>query len=161
MVLSKPVSYKYHNKRKSPINGLFTPFMKLCLLFKLPICYITSCVWVSVLLSETASFRLFLLIIFCFQNFRYHSGISVPTDSMTLMRGMCKDFLSFLHLYNHYLFTRQNFSSNYLLNSFLLSSSWVLIILLIDNSTLNNWLLVRFPVRTGINFACHFHLTDI
>ena len=29
------VSYKYHDKRKSPINGLFTPFMKLCLLFKL------------------------------------------------------------------------------------------------------------------------------
>ena len=35
MVLSKPVSYKYHDKRKSPINGLFSPFMKLCLLFKL------------------------------------------------------------------------------------------------------------------------------
>ena len=35
MVLSKPVSYKYHSKRKSPINGLFTLFMKLCLLFKL------------------------------------------------------------------------------------------------------------------------------
>lgn len=35
MVLSKQVSYRYHNKRKSPINGLFTPFMKLCLLFKL------------------------------------------------------------------------------------------------------------------------------
>ena len=29
------VSYRYHDKRKSPINGLFTPFMKLCLLFKL------------------------------------------------------------------------------------------------------------------------------
>lgn len=29
------VSYKYHDKRKSPINGLFTPFMGLCLLFKL------------------------------------------------------------------------------------------------------------------------------
>lgn len=29
------VSYKYHDKRKSPINGLFTPFMKLCLLLKL------------------------------------------------------------------------------------------------------------------------------
>jgi len=29
------VSYKYHDKRKSPINGLFTSFMKLCLLFKL------------------------------------------------------------------------------------------------------------------------------
>ena len=35
MVLSKQVSYRYHDKRKSPINGLFTPFMKLCLLFKL------------------------------------------------------------------------------------------------------------------------------
>ena len=35
VVLSKQVSYRYHNKRKSPINGLFTPFMKLCLLFKL------------------------------------------------------------------------------------------------------------------------------
>ena len=35
MVLSKQVSYRYHNKRKSPINGLFTPFMKLCLLFEL------------------------------------------------------------------------------------------------------------------------------
>ena len=29
------VSYKYHDKKKSPINGLFTPFMKLCLLFEL------------------------------------------------------------------------------------------------------------------------------
>ena len=29
------VSYRYHDKRKSPTNGLFTPFMKLCLLFKL------------------------------------------------------------------------------------------------------------------------------
>ena len=29
------VSYKYHDKRKSPINGLFTSFMKLSLLFKL------------------------------------------------------------------------------------------------------------------------------
>ena len=29
------VSYRYLDKRKSPINGLFTPFMKLCLLFKL------------------------------------------------------------------------------------------------------------------------------
>jgi len=29
------VSYRYHDKRKSPINGLFTPFMKLCLLLKL------------------------------------------------------------------------------------------------------------------------------
>ena len=29
------VSYRYHGKRKSPINGLFTSFMKLCLLFKL------------------------------------------------------------------------------------------------------------------------------
>lgn len=28
------VSYRYHDKRKSPINGLFTPFMGLCLLFK-------------------------------------------------------------------------------------------------------------------------------
>ena len=35
MVLSKQVSYRYHNKRKSSINGLFTPFMKLCLLLKL------------------------------------------------------------------------------------------------------------------------------
>ena len=35
MVLSKQVSYRYHEKRKSPINGLFTPFMELCLLFKL------------------------------------------------------------------------------------------------------------------------------
>ena len=35
MVLSKQVSYRYHNKRKSFINGLFTPFMKLCLLLKL------------------------------------------------------------------------------------------------------------------------------
>lgn len=26
---------RYHDKRKSPINGLFTPFMKLCLLLKL------------------------------------------------------------------------------------------------------------------------------
>ena len=34
--ISKQVSYyRYHNKRKSPINGLFTPFMKLCLLLKL------------------------------------------------------------------------------------------------------------------------------
>ena len=30
MILSKQVSYRYHDKRKSPINGLFTPFMKLC-----------------------------------------------------------------------------------------------------------------------------------
>lgn len=29
------ISYRYHDKRKSPINGLFTSFMKLCLLFKL------------------------------------------------------------------------------------------------------------------------------
>ena len=29
------VSYRYLDKRKSPINGLFKPFMKLCLLFKL------------------------------------------------------------------------------------------------------------------------------
>ena len=29
------VSYRYLDKRKSPINGLFTSFMKLCLLFKL------------------------------------------------------------------------------------------------------------------------------
>ncbi len=35
VVLSKQVSYRYHGKRKSPINGLFTPFMGLCLLFKL------------------------------------------------------------------------------------------------------------------------------
>ena len=28
-------SYRYHDKRKSPINGLFTSFMKLSLLFKL------------------------------------------------------------------------------------------------------------------------------
>ena len=35
VVLSKQVPYRYHNKRKRPINGLFTPFMKLCLLFKL------------------------------------------------------------------------------------------------------------------------------
>ena len=35
MVLSKQVSYRYHDKRKSPINGLFSPFMKLCLLLKL------------------------------------------------------------------------------------------------------------------------------
>ena len=35
VVLQKQVSYRYHDKRKSPINGLFTPFMKLCLLFKL------------------------------------------------------------------------------------------------------------------------------
>ena len=35
VVLSKQVSYRYHGKRKSPINGLFTPFMKLCLLLKL------------------------------------------------------------------------------------------------------------------------------
>ena len=38
MVLSKQVSYRYHDKRKSPINGLFAPFMKLCLLFKLAPC---------------------------------------------------------------------------------------------------------------------------
>lgn len=31
------VSYRYLDKRKSPINGLFKPFMKLCLLFKLDI----------------------------------------------------------------------------------------------------------------------------
>lgn len=35
VVLSKQVPYRYHNKRKSPIKGLFTPFMKLCLIFKL------------------------------------------------------------------------------------------------------------------------------
>ena len=35
VVLQKQVSYRYHDKRKSPINGLFTPFMKLCLLLKL------------------------------------------------------------------------------------------------------------------------------
>ena len=35
VVLSKQVSYRYHGKRKSPINGSFTPFMKLYLLFKL------------------------------------------------------------------------------------------------------------------------------
>ena len=35
VVLSKQVPYRYHNKRKRPINGLFTPFMKLCLLLKL------------------------------------------------------------------------------------------------------------------------------
>ncbi len=35
VVLSKQVSYRYHGKRKSPISGLFTPFMGLCLLFKL------------------------------------------------------------------------------------------------------------------------------
>lgn len=35
MVLSKQVSYRYHDKRKSPINGLFSPFMKLCLLLEL------------------------------------------------------------------------------------------------------------------------------
>lgn len=43
------VSYKYHDKRKSPINGLFTPFMKLCLLLKLDfgnyiLCLIKFCV---------------------------------------------------------------------------------------------------------------------
>ena len=35
VVLQKQVSYRYHDKRKSFINGLFTPFMKLCLLLKL------------------------------------------------------------------------------------------------------------------------------
>lgn len=35
VVLQKQVSYRYHDKRKSFINGLFAPFMKLCLLFKL------------------------------------------------------------------------------------------------------------------------------
>ena len=34
-LIRKQVSYRYHNKRKSSINGLFTPFMKLCLLLKL------------------------------------------------------------------------------------------------------------------------------
>ena len=43
------VSYRYHDKRKSPINGLFTPFMKLCLLLKLDfgnyiLCLIKFCV---------------------------------------------------------------------------------------------------------------------
>ena len=49
VVLSKQVSYRYHNKRKSFINGLFTPFMKLCLLLKLDfgnyiLCLIKFCV---------------------------------------------------------------------------------------------------------------------
>lgn len=34
VVLQKQVSYRYHDKRKSFINGLFAPFMKLCLLFE-------------------------------------------------------------------------------------------------------------------------------
>lgn len=43
------VSYRYLDKRKSPINGLFTPFMKLCLLLKLDfgnyiLCLIKFCV---------------------------------------------------------------------------------------------------------------------
>ena len=45
------VSYKYHDKRKSPINGLFTSFMKLCLLFKLAkfgLILVVS-IWLSIL----------------------------------------------------------------------------------------------------------------
>ena len=45
------VSYRYHDKRKSPINGLFTPFMKLCLLFKLAkfgLILVVS-IWLSIL----------------------------------------------------------------------------------------------------------------
>ena len=34
-VLPKQVSYRYHRKEKSFRNGLFTPFLKLCVLFKL------------------------------------------------------------------------------------------------------------------------------
>ena len=45
------VSYRYLDKRKSPINGLFTPFMKLCLLFKLAefgLILVVS-IWLSIL----------------------------------------------------------------------------------------------------------------
>lgn len=41
-------------------------------------------------LSETVSYRLFLFIIFSFQNFRYHSGIRIPIGIMIQTKGMCK-----------------------------------------------------------------------
>ena len=51
----------------------------------------------SFLLSETASSCLFLFIIFSFQNFRYHSGITNGFQCsyciMTLMRDIGKVFL--------------------------------------------------------------------
>ena len=45
-------------------------------LFKLPTDQLISAVLAGFCFQKQASFRLFLLIIFSFQNFRYHSGIT-------------------------------------------------------------------------------------
>ena len=78
MVPSKQVSYRYHNKRKSPINGLFTPFMKLCLLFKLCFGFDFSCYFIVI-----SFLNRIILIRFCVLLIWYQSYCTqiVPTTN--------------------------------------------------------------------------------
>ena len=67
------VSYRYLDKRKSPINGLFTPFMKLCLLFKLGVSFVAlNCICLDFIQIHAVFYFNYIiysgLLIFCCQN---------------------------------------------------------------------------------------------
>ncbi len=67
------LSYKAKKGSEVLINRASEPFHPL---FELPTKQLISTVMVDICFQKQASFRLFLLIIFSFQFFRYHLGIT-------------------------------------------------------------------------------------
>ena len=65
---SKQVSYRYLDKRKSPINGLFTPFMKLCLLFKLFFWFDFPCYFIVIVFQNRIILIRFCILLMWFHN---------------------------------------------------------------------------------------------
>ena len=87
------VSYRYLDKRKSPINGLFTPFMKLCLLFKLDKSLLCSKLFLFKLHPKTADNPLHLHNLFWLTDFllpKYCQDYLIQYSFSILLVYLCK-----------------------------------------------------------------------
>lgn len=68
--------FRPQRKKKKPTKPVNSSFVSIFPLFKLPTDQLIFAVLVGFCFQKQASFRLFLMIIFSFQSFRYHSGIT-------------------------------------------------------------------------------------